>query len=137
MERQSTLMLVEDERILRGLVAQFLRTSGFRVLEAADGREAVDLYERQGPFDLVVLDLNLPELDGVEVCRRIRRERRDQPILVCSASILPEHLESLGEQGVDRFLTKPFHPASLLDHVQRALVPPDSMPGWAPTAASA
>ena len=124
MERQEAILLVEDERLLRGLVAQFLRTSGFDVVEAADGQEAVDRYAEQGPFGLVVLDLNLPELDGVEVCRRIRRRDAGQPILICSAAILPEHQQCLYEQGVETFLTKPFHPASLLDSVQKALDEP-------------
>ena len=67
---QGRLLLVEDENLLRGLIAQFLRSEGFELVEAADGREGVERYSSLGPFDIVLLDLNLPVFSGVEVCRR-------------------------------------------------------------------
>ena len=70
-----TLMLVEDEHVLRGLVAQFLRGMGFQVVEALDGPDAVEKFARNGPFDLIMLDLNLPGFSGVEVARRVLRGR--------------------------------------------------------------
>ena len=69
-KRAGKLLLVEDEHTLRGLIAQFLRGENFEVVEAADGLDGVGLFSSQGPFDLVLLDLNLPRLSGVEVCRR-------------------------------------------------------------------
>jgi two-component system response regulator ResD len=121
MDRQDSLFLVEDEHALRELVAQFLRQSGYPVVEAADGREAVDRYEREGPFGLVLLDLNLPYLGGVEVCRRIRLVQPSQAVLIVSAAIMPEHERSLSELGVEHYLTKPYHPETLLRAVRGRL----------------
>ncbi len=73
-ERAGKLLLVEDEHLLRGLIAQFLRGEGFEVVEAADGSQGVSLFASMRPFAVVLLDLNLPLLPGVEVCRRIRNE---------------------------------------------------------------
>ncbi len=117
MERRGTLLLVEDESNLRRLVAQFLRGAGFHVVEACDGQEGVDRFGDSGPFDLALVDLNLPVFSGVEVCRQVRHARPDQPIIICSAAIVPDHARALGSFGVDHFLTKPYHPEVLLHHI--------------------
>lgn len=121
MERHGKLLLVEDENSLRGLVAQFLRVSAYEVIEACDGREAVDRFLAERPFSLALVDLNLPVFSGVEVCRRIREVAPEQKILICSAAITTEFEGSLLSLGVDRFLTKPYHPEVLLAHITRAL----------------
>lgn len=123
MARNATLLLVEDEPNLRGLVALFLRGAGYRVIEAQDGQEAVDRFADSGPFDLALVDLNLPVFSGVEVCRRVRRARPDQAILICSAAIVSEAECVLRELGVHQFLTKPYHPDELLAQVRRACRP--------------
>ncbi len=115
---QYTLLLVEDENVLRCLVASYLRAEGYSVVEAADGPEGLDRYNDSGPFDLVLLDLNLPTFSGVEVCRRIRRVRPSQPVMICSAAILPDHETDLARMGVHHFLTKPYHPEDLLAHIE-------------------
>ena len=112
-----TLLLVEDEDRLRKLVAQFLRAEGFDVTEAGDGAEGVNRFEDSGPFDLVLLDLNLPIFSGVEVCRRIKRRSPDQRVMICSAAILRDHEEALSLLGVEHFLTKPYHPVDLISHI--------------------
>jgi DNA-binding response OmpR family regulator len=117
MERSGSLLLVEDEAVLRGLVAQFLRGARFQVVEAADGPEGVARFVEDGPFDLALVDLNLPGFSGVEVCRRIKRHRPEQAILVCSAAIVEEHEAALWELGIDQFLTKPYHPEDLLARI--------------------
>src|SRR3954447_9181117 len=106
---QGSLLLVEDEDRLRSLVAQFLRGEGFQVVEAADGPEGVERYVDSGPFDLVLLDPNLPGFSGVEVCRRIKRRDSAQRVMVCSAAILSDHETDLGAMGVTHFLSKPYH----------------------------
>lgn len=121
MERQRALLLVEDEHVLRGLVAQFLRGESFRVVEAADGQEGVDRFHDSGPFDLVLLDLNLPVFSGVEVCRRIRAARPEQRVMICSAAIVPECETALHALGIRHFLTKPYLPEALLAHISREL----------------
>jgi two-component system response regulator RegX3 len=121
MERLGTLLLVEDEHVLRGLVAHFLRREGFPVVEAADGPEGVARFTENGPFDLALIDLNLPLFSGVEVCRRIRRIQPDQRILICSAAILGDHETALMELGIDHFLTKPYHPEVLVARIREEL----------------
>jgi DNA-binding response OmpR family regulator len=111
------ILLVEDEAILRGLVAMFLRGENFEVIEAPDGLLGVDLHSSRGPFDLVLLDLNLPGLPGVEVCRRIRRIEPSLPVIICSAAILDPHMEALDAMGVRDYLTKPYHPVELLRRI--------------------
>lgn len=121
MERRATLLLIEDEHMLRGLIAQFLRNEGYATVEACDGQEAVERFEDSGPFDLALVDLNLPVFNGVEVCRRLRRERPDQSIIICSAAIMPEHEVALKALGIEHFLTKPYHPEALLSHIAEEL----------------
>jgi DNA-binding response OmpR family regulator len=115
------LLLVEDEAVLRRLIADFLRGEGFEVVEAADGSQGATLYAGHCPFDVVLLDLNLPLLSGVDVCRRIKALRPQQPVLICSAAILDWHVEALHELQVDQFLTKPYHPLDLLDRIARVM----------------
>ncbi len=119
--RSAKLLLVEDETVLRRLVAQFLRGADFQVVEAGDGPEGVDRFDAHGPFDLAVVDLNLPGYSGVEVCRQIRQACPQQRILICSAAITPEYERALGTLGIAHFLTKPYHPESLLSHIRREL----------------
>ena len=114
---QGRILLVEDEALLRGLIAQFLRGEGLEIVEAEDGREGVERFSSMGPFDLVLLDLNLPVIPGVEVCRRIKQERPSQPVIICSASILDGHIAALSALHVDQFLSKPYHPAELLSRI--------------------
>lgn len=119
--RRGNLLLVEDEHRLRCLVAQFLRNEGYHVVEAGDGGEGVNRFADSEPFDLVLVDLNLPVFSGVEVCRRIKGARPDQRIMVCSAAIVGEHERALAALGVDHYLTKPYHPEDLIVHITREI----------------
>src|SRR5208337_4634162 len=87
------------------------------IVEAGDGPEGVELFSTGKPFDLVLLDLNLPMLPGVEVCRRIKLQRPEQPIIICSAAILDGHIAALAAMDVEQFLSKPYHPAELLSRI--------------------
>lgn len=116
------LLLVEDEDVLRRLIAEFLRGEGYEVVEAADGCQGAARYAGECPFDLVLLDLNLPLLSGVEVCRRIKALRPHQPVLICSAAILESHVAELHDLHVDQFLSKPYHPLDLLDRIAREMI---------------
>jgi DNA-binding response OmpR family regulator len=134
MERRETLLLVEDEAILRRLVAQFLRNEGYKVVEAEDGGEGVRRHLDEGPFDLLLVDLNLPVFSGVEVCRRVKSRCPSQKVMICSAAIVSEHEEALVAMGVDHFLTKPYHPDDLLSHIRQEIegtvVRPPMMTPW-------
>ncbi len=121
MERRGSLLIVEDEAVLRMLVAQFLRNEGYEVSEAEDGGEGIRRYLEDGPFDLLLVDLNLPVCSGVEVCRQVRRRCPAQKVMICSAAIIPENEQALLGLGVDHFLTKPYHPENLLAHIRLEL----------------
>jgi DNA-binding response OmpR family regulator len=103
------VLIVEDEPHIRELVALHLRLEGLAIVEARAGDDAVRLVETEA-FDLIVLDLMLPKVDGLAVCRAIRRDRRngDVPILMLTAR-REESDKVLGlESGADDYLTKPF-----------------------------
>lgn len=121
------ILVVEDEQSIRTIVEYALRDAGFSVVSAARGDDALDIVARD-QIDLVVLDLMLPGLDGLEVCKRIRRER-SMPIIMLSAR--GEELDKvLGlELGADDYVTKPFSPRELVSRVRanlrRARLEPD------------
>lgn len=101
------LLLVEDEALLSKTVAKGLRILGYSVDCAYDGEEALDLYELN-QYDLMILDLNLPKLDGMEVLRRIRRQDEAFRVLILSArNTLDDKVNGLDE-GSNDYLTKPF-----------------------------
>jgi DNA-binding response OmpR family regulator len=120
-EALGRLLLVEDEPVLRGLVHQFLSMENYDVEPAADGQDAIDAYAARGPYDLILMDLNMPRVPGVEACRQIKRMNHGQPILVCSAAILESHVEALRALGVHDSLMKPYHPVELTSAVRRML----------------
>ena len=106
------ILIVDDERkLVQGLVGYF-RQAGFETLTAYDGRAALDSARRDHP-DLIVLDLMLPELDGIEVCRQIRRSS-DVPIIMLTARV-DEADKLIGlEIGADDYITKPFSPREVV-----------------------
>ena len=114
-----TILLVDDEPTLRETLAETLEEEGFRVITAADGREALVRF-RESPPDLVLLDLMLPEISGIEVCRQIHRESA-VPILMLTAR--DSELDKVVglELGADDYVTKPFSLRELLARV-RALI---------------
>lgn len=111
---QSTVLLVEDEEALRLVLKDLLTREGFTVLEAADGIAALDQVDRGAP-DIVVLDLNLPRLDGYGVLSRLRaREQTAQlPVIVLTAKADEDNEVRVFEIGATDFLTKPFRPRAL------------------------
>jgi two-component system alkaline phosphatase synthesis response regulator PhoP len=102
------LLLVEDERALADVLADNLREEGYQPTVVRDGAEALRVW-REGRFDLVVLDVMLPGMDGVTLCRTLRKEGDDTPVLFLSARGRPdERVEGLAAGG-DDYLAKPFH----------------------------
>jgi two-component system alkaline phosphatase synthesis response regulator PhoP len=113
------ILVVDDEPSIRKIVEYALKDAGFQVVTAARGDEALDVLSRDS-VDLVVLDLMLPGIDGLEVCRRIRAER-NVPIIMLSAR--GEEVDKvLGlELGADDYVTKPFSPRELVSRVKANL----------------
>ena len=114
-----TILVVEDEPPIASAVAARLRSEGFDVEIAADGLAGVETHDRLRP-DLVVLDLMLPELDGLEVCRRIRKTA-GVPILMLTARDTETDTVVGLEVGADDYMTKPFSPRELVARVHALL----------------
>ncbi len=114
-----TVLVVDDEPNIVDLVRLYLEKDGFAVLVARDGEEALAIHGRERP-DLVILDLMLPRVDGLEVCRRIRRTS-DTPILMLTARGDDVDVVVGLELGADDYVLKPFDPRSLVARVRAIL----------------
>ena len=111
------ILIADDEVRITALVSDFLRSAGYETVTAADGAEALRLFSEQGDFALVLLDIMMPEMDGWEVCREIRKTSR-VPIVMLTARA-EEFDQLMGfESGADEYVTKPFSPAVLVKRVQ-------------------
>ena len=119
MGTKRTILVVDDEPKLVKVVREYLEHDGYRVVSAGDGREALARFREVRP-DLIVLDLMLPELDGLEVCRRLRRDS-NVPIIMLTARV-EEVDELVGlELGADDYVAKPFSPRALLARIRSVL----------------
>lgn len=116
------ILVVEDEQaIARGLRFNF-EQEGYQVDLAGDGKSALDLHRSASPpFDLIVLDLMLPEMSGYETCRELRRVDMDVPVLALTARTLSEDKAQAFDCGVDQYVTKPFALPELLSRVRNLL----------------
>src|SRR6184192_2269822 len=117
--KPQTVLVVEDEASIASFVAAYLKNAGYTVRTTASGNEALRLVESEKPA-LVVLDLMLPDLDGVEVCKRIR-QNSDLPVLMLTAR--DEDVDKIIglEVGADVYMTKPFNPRELVARVKSIL----------------
>jgi two-component system, OmpR family, response regulator len=127
MERRLTVLLVDDEESVQKLLTYPLEREGYRVVQARDGEEALARFGEE-PVDLVILDLMLPRVDGLAVCRRLREERSAVPIIMLTARG-DEGDKVLGlELGADDYITKPFSIREFMSRVRallrRAQLPP-------------
>ncbi len=113
------ILVVDDERKIISLVRGYLEREDYRVIEAIDGRQALEAFRREAP-QLIILDLMLPEMDGWEVCREVRRTS-DVPIIMLTAR--DEDADKLVglELGADDYVTKPFSPRELVARVRAVL----------------
>ena len=113
------ILIVEDEARIADVLERYLRADGFRVERAADGRRALELWRAASP-DLILLDLMIPEPDGLEVARRIRAAS-EVPIVMVTAKVEEaDRLEGLG-LGADDYVTKPFSPREVVARVHAVL----------------
>ncbi|MCU4959610.1 response regulator transcription factor [Bacillus cereus] len=117
MER--TILIVEDEDILREIMKDYLLNEGYKVLEAIDGKEALSTFEEH-EVHLIILDIMLPELDGWTVCRRIRKTS-NVPIIMLTARVDEDDTLLGFELGADDYVTKPYSPPILLARAKRLI----------------
>jgi two-component system, OmpR family, phosphate regulon response regulator PhoB len=115
----TTVLVVDDEPTIREIVVGYLKRDGYRTLEAADGNRARELLETES-LDLVVLDLMLPGVDGLELCRRIRTSSQIPVIMLTARGEESDRIVGL-ELGADDYVTKPFSPRELAARVRSVL----------------
>ncbi len=118
-DRSARILLVDDEQSIQTLLSYPLRRDGYEVVQATDGQQALERFEEQ-TFDLVVLDLMLPRIDGLEVCRRLR-SRSSVPIIMLTAK--SEEIDKVVglELGADDYITKPFSLREFSSRIKAAL----------------
>ena len=119
MTRAAVILLIDDEISIQRAVEPLLRSRGYDVQVARTAREAMDAFTRYKP-DLLILDLGLPDADGLEVCRWVRAQS-EVPILVLSARDAEQAKVKALDDGADDFVTKPFGPEELVARVRTAL----------------
>lgn len=114
------ILVVDDEARMRKLVKDFLTNKGFRVIEAADGEEAVDVFFSQKDIALVLLDVMMPKMDGWEVLKTIRKHSQVPVIMLTARGEERDELQGFS-LGVDEYISKPFSPKILVARVEAIL----------------
>ncbi|ASA23322.1 response regulator transcription factor [Paenibacillus donghaensis] len=114
------ILIADDDALIRELITLFLRKEGFEILEARDGAEALAIVENSR-VDLVILDIMMPQLDGWELCREIRRLDSNIPLLMVTAKGESGHKVKGFQLGTDDYVTKPFDPLELVMRVKALL----------------
>ncbi len=132
----ASILLIDDDAHIRDIVRFALTREGFAVAEAGDGRQGLEMAQATAP-DLILLDIMMPEMDGTEVCRRLRRDGRVPIIFLSSRDDEIDRILGL-ELGGDDYVTKPFSPRELVARVKAVLrraAPADPAPAAPPPAA--
>lgn len=114
------ILIVDDDLYIRGLVSTILKNEGFVTFEASDGREALQKLSDINP-DICVIDIMMPNMDGFELCRRLRKYYEDMPILMLTAKDDISQKIKGYEMGTDDYLTKPFEAAELIIRIRALL----------------
>ena len=117
----ATLLIIDDDEVVRLSLADYLEDSGFNVLQASNGQQGLEMFEREQP-DLIICDLRMPQVDGLTLLRRISELSIDTPVLVLSgAGVMSDVVEAL-RLGAADYLIKPLEDLMVLEHsVNRAL----------------
>ena len=131
MEENITVLIVEDDKYIMSLTTIYLKDEGYKTVAAITGKEAVALFYANNP-DIILLDLGLPDMDGMEVIRQIR-EKSSAPIIVVSAREEESEKIRALDLGADDYMTKPFHMGELLARMRvskrklNSIVNPDNV----------
>ena len=112
------VLIAEDESAIREIIGITLKRAGYEVTEACDGQQALNIYaEKNGSFDVVLLDIMMPNVDGLEVCKRLRNESSTVGIIMLTAKTQEMDKVSGLLMGADDYITKPFSPSELMARV--------------------
>jgi two-component system, chemotaxis family, chemotaxis protein CheY len=114
------ILVIDDSSFARKLIREILKQGDFDVVEAANGREGMDLYKKSAP-DAIVLDLLMPDVDGVAVLKELKRMENEAPVVVVSADIQRNTRQTVEELGAFAFLNKPPDPNKLVETIKAAL----------------
>lgn len=118
----TTVLIVDDSAMAREMVSDLLKNSGLKVVEAADGAEAIEKIQISIP-DLVITDIVMPRMNGYELCRWIKNDpkAKSTPVIMCTSK--SEEFDRYWgmKQGADAYVTKPYHPPEMLDVVKKLL----------------
>ena len=119
MTKQKTILIVDDENMMREAVASYLEKQGYDVLQAETGKQALDFLEKEA-ISFVILDLMLPDIPGEEICSRIRKQSR-VPIIMLTAKTMEDDMLNGLDLGADDYITKPFSLKNLYARIQAVL----------------
>lgn len=116
---KNTIIVVDDEKEIRDLIGIYLKNEGYEVIKAENGIKALEILEKEN-IDLIILDIMMPNMDGIEACTKIREEK-NMPIIMLSAKT--EDMDKIWglTAGADDYMTKPFNPLELIARVKSQL----------------
>jgi len=131
MKEKTTILIADDEPRITELIKDFLLAAGYDTLVAYDGEEALKIYNEHSEISLIILDIMMPEMDGWQVCREIRKTSNKPVILLTARSEEFDQLMGF-ECGADDYVTKPFSPAVLVKRIEALLRRSNSVSNFEP-----
>ena len=111
------ILVVDDEPAVRGFLKEFFTEEGYKVLQASNGEQAILLAEIENP-EVILLDIHMPGIDGIEVCKRLKSQKKTRCIPIIIITALDDRGFIAYLEGADDFVTKPFHPVELTFRVR-------------------
>ena len=115
------ILLVDDSKTMRNIQQKVLAETGADFCEAADGVEALEVLEREGSFDLILVDWNMPNMDGHTLVTKIRETDKNTPLVMCTTEAEKGRVVEAIKAGVNNYVIKPFTPEGLLEKVKATL----------------
>ena len=115
-----TILIVDDEEAIRTMVRRFLEKASFNVIEAENGKKALEIFKNRKDIELVLLDLMMPEMNGYEVCKEIRKDSNVPRVILTAKDTEVDELKGFSI-GADEYITKPFSPKILIARIESIL----------------
>ena len=122
-EQEAKILIVDDEKDIRKLVGIYLKKQGYKTLEAENGQMAIDIMKEHSDIDLVIMDIMMPVMDGITLCRQLKEDVRTShiPVILLTAKDSLQDKEEGYEVGADSYLTKPFSASLLRSRINNLL----------------